>query len=201
MESVSGVDISMNTLNRKESKMRFLSHQLSRKIRTFLIAAVAAVLVQGFLLAEDFAPKVKPPKNMSNRSYWIKTMSEWKVPSTEEVGAPAYPGAFIVQMNGPTQMESNGTKLTTLPIVILETEDEPAKVAAFYKEKLTGWKYENKFGMFDVFWKGGEDFNFMDIDQAATRVNIIIQEPITSDSDRMMPTSKARIQIVYNPSK
>jgi hypothetical protein len=55
--------------------------------------------------------------------------------------------------------------------------------------------------MFDVFWKGGEDFNFMDIDQAATRVNIIIQEPITSDSDRMMPTSKARIQIVYNPSK
>ena len=181
--------------------MRFFSHQPSNKIHAVLLAAVAAVLFQGFLLAEDFAPKVNPPKKMSNRSYWVKTMSEWEVPSTEEVGAPAYPGALIVQLNGPTQIESNGEKLATLPIIILESEDEPAKVAAFYKEKLTGWKYENKFGMFDVFWKGGEDFNFMDIDQAATRVNIIIQEPIKSDPDRMMPTSKARIQIVYDPSK
>jgi len=169
--------------------------------RTGLAATVMFGLLIGFLLAEDFAPKVDPPKNLTDRSFWVKTIEAWKVPSASEVGVPAYPGAQIVQLNGPSKMESNGQEMNTLPIVILETEDEPAKVAAFYKEKLTGWKHENKFGMFDVFWKGSEDFNFMDIDQAATRANIIIQEPIASDPDRMMPTSKARIQIVYDPSK
>jgi hypothetical protein len=166
----------------------------------FLAILIAGSIFMGSVWAEEYAPRVNPPKNITNRDFWVKTISGWKIPSKEDVGIPAYPGALIVNFRDTSSMTSNGKELVTLPIIVLETEDEQTKVAAFFKEQLKDWKYENKFGMFDVFWMEGE-FNFMDIDQAATQPNVQIQAPIASEPDRMMPTSKTRIQIIYKTQK
>lgn len=168
-------------------------------VRLSLVLLMAGSFFQGIAWADEFAPKVTIPKKMENRDFWVNQINSWKIPSKEDVGIPAYPGALIVQFMEASTMTSNDKKLETLPIIVLETEDEQSKVAAFYKEKLADWKYENKFEMFDVFWTGDGEFNFMDIDQAATRPNVQLQNPV--DPNRLMPTSKTRIQIIYRPNK
>ena len=82
----------------------------------------------------------------------------------------------------------------------LATVDEPAKVAAFYKEKLKDWKYKNSFDMFDIFWKGPDDFDNFDVTQSSIIPNVVIFESMPSQSD-MMPEAKTLITIVYEPVK
>jgi len=78
--------------------------------------------------------------------------------------------------------------------------DEPAKVAAFYKEKLKDWKYERTFDMFDVFWTGPEKFNSLDIREGMTTPNINIMES-TPQTNEFMPEAKTKITIVFEPVK
>jgi hypothetical protein len=178
-------------LNKKKNKV-FLIVSLA------LFAFVLTSLVS--FAAETFAPKVNPPKNMANRAMWVKMIEQWDIPSKETVGLPAYPGAVIVAYLGASEMTANDVKFETLPSFTLSTVDEPAKVAAFYKEKLKDWKYERTFDMFDVFWTGLEKFNSLDITESMTTPNIIIMES-TPQTNEFMPEAKTKITIVFKPVK
>jgi len=168
-------------------------------IGVILILAMG-LTVSTTLASESFAPKVDLPKNLENRDMWVDMMKNWVIPSKEEVGIPAYPGSVIVALKGKSWMEANGEKMDTLPAITLATKDEPAKVAAYYKEKLSDWKYKNQMSMFDIFWTGKEEFNNMDITEAATIPNLVIMEAFSAQTD-FLPGAKTAITLVYKPTK
>lgn len=153
------------------------------------------------IIAEDlFASKINLPEGIENRDGWVKLVESWTVPSKEEVGIPAYPGAFIVALMEAQAMVMNDDTIMALPSITLATEDEQSKVVSFYKEKLKEWKYKNSFGMFDIFWIGPDDFNNMDMNQGMTIPNIAVFES-TEGEPNFMPEAKTAITIVYNPEK
>jgi hypothetical protein len=149
---------------------------------------------------EPFAPKVELPKKLENRDMWQNVVNNWGVPSKEEVGIAAYPGSVIVALKDKGWMEANGEKMDTLPAITLATSDEMSKVTAYYKEKLKDWKYKNQMGMFDIFWTGKDDFNNMDVTEAATIPNLIIMKAFSVQTD-FMPEAKTAITIVFKPVK
>ena len=85
-------------------------------------------------MAEPIAPPVPYTKDFVKKSG--KSEKELtdavikRMPSKEEVGVPAYPGAYYYQSN-----ESEGGKLMS---VVLIAKDGPEKVRAWYKEKYSG---------------------------------------------------------------
>jgi len=172
------------------------------KIIGGLVSALFLVtlIVQATQGEEEFAPKVTPPKDMENRSMWMELIEKWDIPSTSEVEVPAYPGAFIVAFAPASWMEANGVKSETFPSIVLATSDDRAKVTAFYTEKLKDWKYKNSMNMFDVFWTGRDEFNSMDITQAAVTSNVNIMDAMSIHTD-YMPDAKTAITIVYKPGK
>jgi hypothetical protein len=169
-------------------------------LAAFLLFISLGLTLSTAFAAETFAPKVKLPKKIQNRDMWKNLVKTWVVPSKEEVGIPAYPGSVVVALQGKSWMEANGIKMDTLPAITLATSDEMAKVTAFYKEKLKDWKYKNQMGMFDIFWTGKDDFNNMDITEAATIPNLSIMEAMSTQTD-FMPDAKTAITIVFNPAK
>ena len=178
--------------------------KISRKNKVFLIISLSLFvfcMMNSVTFADEpFAPKVNPSKKMANRQMYVNLIKQWKVPSKNTVGLPPYSGAYIVALMESVEMTANDKKFTTLPAMTLATVDEPAKVAAFYKEKLKDWKYKNSFDMFDIFWKGPDDFDNFDITQSSIIPNVVIFESMPSQSD-MMPEAKTLITIVYEPVK
>jgi hypothetical protein len=179
--------------------MRNLTKRNSLMIGIGLILAMGLTVLTA-LAAESFAPKVDLPKKLENRDMWVTMIKNWVVPSKEEVGIPAYPGSVIVALKDKSWMEANGEKMETLPAITLATTDEPAKVTAFYKEKLADWKYKNEMNMFDIFWTGKDEFNNMDITEASTLPNLIIMAAFSAQTD-FLPGAKTAITIVYKPVK
>ena len=167
---------------------------------TFLLFVSFGLTATITFADNPFAPKVNLPKKLENRDMWENLVKNWVVPSKEEVGIPAYPGSVIVALKGKSWMEANGEKMDTLPTITLATADEMAKVTAFYKEKLADWKYKNSYGMFDIFWTDKDDFNNMDITEAATIPNMSIMEAMSAQTD-FLPNAKTAITIVYKPVK
>lgn len=181
-----------------------MSSQARKRTQLILAGIVlyaASVLFPNILAAQElYAPKVDPPKNIENRDMWVGMIEKWNIPGKNEVKVPAYPGAVIVAFKEAGKMSANGVDYQTLPVIILATGDTPAKVLAFYQEKLQDWRYKNQFGMADIFWKGKDDFNSLDITAAATQPNVTIMEPLSAQTD-FMPDAKATISIVYNTSR
>jgi len=177
-------------MNNKHKKMSLLT--------TFLLFVSFGLTATIAFADNPFAPKVNLPKKLENRDMWENLVKNWIVPSKEEVGIPAYPGSVIVALKGKSWMEANGEKMDTLPAITLATSDEMAKVTAFYKEELKEWKYKNQMGMFDICWTGKEDFNNMDITEAATIPNLSIMKAMSAQTD-FLPDAKTVITIVYKP--
>jgi hypothetical protein len=170
-----------------------------------LVIGMSLIIAMGLTVStsfasESFAPKVELPKKLENREIWVNMMKNWVVPSKEEVGIPAYPGSVIVALKDKSWMEVNGEKMETLPTISLATKDEMAKVTAFYKKNLSDWKYKNQMNMFDIFWTGKDEFNNMDISEAATIPNLIVMEAFSAQTD-FLPGAKTTITIVYKPVK
>lgn len=179
--------------------MRNFTKKQSLLIGICLIMAMGLTVLTA-LASEPFAPKVDLPKNLENRDMWVNVIKSWVVPSKEEVGIPAYPGSVIVALKDKSWMEANGEKMDTLPAITLATKDEPAKVTAFYKENLADWKYKNQMNMFDIFWTGKDEFNNMDITEAAIIPNLVVMEAFSAQTD-FLPGAKTAITIVYTPVK
>jgi hypothetical protein len=179
--------------------MKSYTNKHSSSIGLCLIL-VMVLTVLTVLASEPFAPKVDLPKNLENRDMWANLVKQWVVPSKEEVGIPAYPGSVIVALKDKGWMEANNEKMDTLPAITLATEDEPAKVTAFYKEKLVDWKHKNQMNMFDIFWTGKDEFNNMDVTESSTTPNLVIMGAFSAQTD-FLPGAKTAITIVYNPVK
>ena len=165
-----------------------------------LLVTVLTLAVDFVKAEEPFAPKVDPPQSLQDRAWWVDMIESWQIPGKSEVEVPAYPGAVIVSFQDTGKMSANGVDYETLPMMVLATADEPGKVLEFYKENMTDWKYKNSFGIADVFWKGTDDFNSMDVRVAATQPNVTIMEAMAAHTD-FFPKAKAVITIVYTPGK
>ena len=174
-----------------------------RTNRVLIGSLLACALLLSFstiLAGEPFAPTIAPPEKMQDRDMWLDLIEQWEVPDKDAVAMPAYPGAYVVACMGATSMEANGVKSETLPTLTLATEDDQAKVTAFYKEKMADWNYKNSFDMFDVFWTGPDEFNNLDINQSMTIPNVTIMKATAGQTD-FMPTAKTAIMIVYKPTE
>lgn len=178
-------------MNLKSKKVLFI-------ISLFLFAFISTGLVS--LADEPYAPKVDPPKKMEHRQWWMDKIKKWKIPSKENVGIPPYPGAVIIAVKEASEMVANDKKQSTLPMLTLSTLDEPSKVAAFYKEKLKDWKYDRQLDMFDVFWKGPDEINSLDIRQTATLINVIVSSS-SPETNQLMPEAKTKITIVFKTNQ
>ncbi|MDH4221026.1 MAG: hypothetical protein OEY18_02175 [Candidatus Aminicenantes bacterium] len=179
-----------------------MKNKQNNKVFLFIGLSLFAFTLAGLLsfASELFAPKVNPPKNMANRQMWVDMIMQWEIPSKESVGIPPYPGAVIIAVKEASEMIANDEKYKTLPMLTLSTFDEPAKVAAFYKDKLKDWKYDRQFDMFDIFWKGPDDFNHLDIRQTAIVPNVIVFKS-SPKLNEFMPDAKTQITIVFEPVK
>ena len=131
---------------------------------------------------------------------WETVVNNWKVPTKDEVGLPAYPGSVIVGLKEMSHMTANNKKYTTLPTIVLATTADQKNVMNFYKKELKDWHYKNDMGMFDVFWTGPVKFNSMDIRQTTQIPNIIIMKANRPYTE-YKPDAKTVITIVYKATK
>lgn len=177
--------------------------QIIKKTKVLTLSAailiVFGILSQTAFTSEDFAPVAKFPKNLKEKDYWVKLIKGWKIPSKETVGVPAYPGAKIAMFMPASTMTANENKIETFPVITLGSTDSQDKIVAFYKENLKDWKYKNSFSMFDIFWQGPDDFNNMDMEQAAVTIHVVIFE--ATIPLELMPETKTQIQINYKTDK
>ena len=82
------------------------------------------------------------PKEISARKY--------PVPSTDEVGIPAYPGAVISSVSAPKQ-DTIKYEQEVIAFVNLVTTDPSSSVISFYKKNLSkekGWNYSEEYKTF-----------------------------------------------------
>lgn len=176
--------------------------------KIFLISIIAflvyfAVYTSGleeYYEDDPFAPLVEPPENIENREMWLKMIDQWKVPGKGTVGIPAYPGAYIVQVQEASGMTVNNKIIITLPMITLATVDQPEKVVNFYKEKLKGWNFSNDF-MSRAFWKDDDRFDPLDLRKTSSTPNLIIYDISEDMPEVLMPKARSRIKIAYKPKK
>ncbi len=175
-------------------------------MKRFFIMMMASIMVlSGMTLTfagEPYAPKVQVPKNVKPDSpeymgvYMVRSA---KVPDKAKIEVPPYPGAYVIQTRGKRKMEVNGKEYTCLHYIKLITMDEVNKVAAYYKDKLKGYKFKSEFGgSIQVYWKGKEKFNPIDIRDTCTSPNVAIGQA-NGMWDELMKGAKTTIEITYIP--
>lgn len=149
---------------------------MNRLLFFFLFASLAPASV----LAGPYAPRAP------------EAVASMKVPDASAVPVPAYPGAKASAANAGVKYTANDKTGQGLPTVALATKDGIGKVVAFYKGKLKGWKYMEKYGS-HVFWRGADSYNMMDMTQSMTTENVTI----VGMAHPSMPGSKTTMTIVY----
>jgi len=165
-------------------------------MRKHITIAVAIFLfLSGVATAEPYADKIEITSKTSPMNQMVIKAS--KVPDRSAVGIPCYPGAKILQTKDVSEVEMNGQKYKTLAYIKLLSTDPVDKIAAWYKEQLKGYTYEDLFGM-PVFWKGKGKFNGLDMRQRMTIQNVGLSEPIPEMGyDKDMKGVQSVIEITY----
>ncbi|MCP5102720.1 MAG: hypothetical protein GY950_05055 [bacterium] len=151
-----------------------------------VIALMLLIMPWGPMEAgEPYAP-VAGIKEVQTDSPKVKTLlsrlKRVKVPDKSSVGIPAYPGAEIIQ----TAQSIHGF----LPYVILVSNDDPETVAAFYKEKMTGWQ-QDEINKTIRFWKGRKR------DCLNGRGLLISIRSLSKSFNSVLPGKQTRIRIAY----
>jgi hypothetical protein len=150
---------------------------------------------------ELFAPKLKVPSNIEEGTpeyLGVMVLKAAVVPSKSSVGIQPYPNAKIIQTTEGMEMEINGNKLKCYPYIKMLSTDDGDKIISFYKGNLNGYKYMDKFGgMIKVFWKGGDDFNPIDVGQRCKSVSVQVSEG--SLYKELLPEVQSVIEITYKP--
>ena len=148
---------------------------------------------------DAYAPKLEAPSNIKEGTpeyLGVMILKSSVVPPKTAVNIPPYPGAKIIQTTQGMEMEINGEKQKCYPYIKMLSKDDGEKIVSFYKEKLKGYKYLDKFGgMIKVFWQGGDDFNPMDMDQRCKTVALQVSDG--SIFKELMPDVKSVIEITY----
>ena len=157
---------------------------------------IILLLFAGYTQAQ-FAPWAKlslnAPKDISSRKY--------AVPTKDEVGIPAYPGAVISSVSAPST-DTTKYKQEVLPFVILVSTDNPDNVVAFYKRNLTkekGWSYNEDLKTFVK----GKDANALTgfVPTVAIRDESGENFDLVYVDEGLKNRLKTRIEITYKPAK
>ena len=107
-----------------------------------LLGYLAVVLVCGVsaaVQAAPYAPVITHPKPKpgSPQAAMAAFAVPFTVPTADDVGIPAYPGAKIEKIEG--RAMEGWHKYSGLPDLILLSTDSPKKVQAFYAKHLKNW--------------------------------------------------------------
>ncbi len=164
------------------------------------IIKIFTALVLFYTLAgvaqSNYAPWAKlssdAPSNIQARTY--------PVPTKDEVGIPAYPGAVISSVSAP-RTDTLEYKREILPFVTLVSTHNPSKVISFYQRNLKssmGWNYNADLR---TFVKG-------DIQTALTGFvpTVAIRDEdgehfdLVNVDSNLKRNLKTRIEITYDPS-
>lgn len=161
---------------------------------------VAGLLMMGLSPQGPYAPKLPIPDKLPDdpaANLMVMAVRNASVPSATDVGIAAYPGARIISAMQFSDATSNDEEVKMLPGVALLATDDVAAVAAFYKERLDGWDYEEFYGT-HMFWNGPEGSNPMDITGQFPMISILSLEE--SGTERAIWTDmRTRIDIRYVP--
>ena len=164
----------------------------------FVFFAVCGLGSREYFADAPFAPTVELPGNMENRDMWLDMIDKWVVPTKGEVGIPAFPNAYIIQVRKASTMKVGNKTIKTLPVITLATVDQPEKVVNFYREKLKGWDYGNDL-MTRAFWEKDGHFDPLDPRKTSTVPNVIIYDISGDMPEVSMPKARSRIKVTYIP--
>lgn len=118
-----------------------------KKISSLL---TAVLIISGFAFQTTAQTPFAPWAALSSDAPADIPAREYPVPTKEEVGIPAYPGAVISSVSAPST-DTIKYKQEVLPFVNLVTTDSPENVIGFYKTYLTedkGWNYSEEIQTF-----------------------------------------------------
>lgn len=146
-----------------------------------------------------YAPKlVMPSKRPDHVEVPLAAMvlKNAQIPAASDVNIPAYPGARILSTMAGGAMQSSSGTAKSLPAMILLTQDSLDSVLAFYKQKLTGWQYQDFYGVHSI-WNGPEGSSPMDIMAGHSQVMLSAIEE--GEVQRLLwPEMRTKIDIVYD---
>jgi len=169
-------------------------------MKRFISFLGIVIILLGFTLdslaQSPFAPWAKlssdAPKEIEARKY--------PVPTKDEVGIPAYPGAVISSVSAPST-DTVKYKQEVLPFVILVARDIPENVINFYKRNLTeekGWNYNEELRTFVKGPVGSVSTGFVPLvairDESGEHFDLVY---VDQDLKNGLNT---RIEITYNPN-
>ena len=164
-----------------------LGRALTSTLLIVMISAVPSIVASA---AQAYAPKAQLPAGADPNSITAMMLQDAEVPSGDEVGVPAYPGAQVVQVmrmpNLLTQEESGNVRLIT--------SDPPESVVAWYKESLAGWSSKEDWDI-TAFGEGGRAFHPMTPNTWGVVPNVTVAaNTIYGD---VWPAAKTMIEINY----
>lgn len=162
-----------------------------------VLALIVSAFVFQSLAQTPFAPWAKlssnAPKEISSRKY--------PVPSKDEVGVPAYPGAVISSVSAPKE-DTVKYETEVLAFVNLVSTDSPSNVVAFYQKKLTkasGWTYSEEYKTFVKGDTKGALTGFVPTvkirDESGDNYDLVYVDP------NLKQNLKSRIEIKYKATK
>jgi hypothetical protein len=179
----------------------FLLMRKVRPMKHLPIIAGTIFIVFTFLgaaMAEPFAALVDIPAELEKgKSGFMSDVSaaqnsKGRIPSREEVGIPAYPGAKILFVQLENRMQENGAWIDLPKRIFMGTPDTSQQVVEFYKKNLIGWEY-GEFYKIPTFYKKEGEFKPME-DMITPR--IVIAPEFRPRA--IMPLSKTTIDIYYS---
>lgn len=146
--------------------------------------------------AAPFAPLIELPEDISSSDISFlqaQTVKNSVVPSKEEVGLPAYPGAKILFTQSGSTTTINGINTQTPNRVFLGSTASSDKVIEYYANALEGWSQvrENDSTIFVA-----------ESDMKNPLEDLTIEKIIITADDpprNLMPEAQTNIDIYYNP--
>jgi hypothetical protein len=161
-----------------------------------ILIGLFVFFIAGFTQAQ-YAPWAKLSSDAPNEI----AARKYPVPTRDEVGIPAYPGAVISSVSAPRE-DTLEFKKEVLPFVTLVSKDNPEQVISYYKRKLTkadGWNYKEEFKTF-VKGKIGSSLTGFVPSVAIRNENGENFDLVYVDQD-LKNRLKSRIEITYDPEK
>lgn len=109
------------------------------------------------------------------------------LPDEATVGIPSYPGAYLL---------SHATSNDLLPGLVIVSTDPIDQVHSFYKEKLSGWVYDKRVGLF---WPGPGAYKLTEHTGKVSSVSLMEWISDSYWSEHLPENVKTQISIIYEP--
>ena len=138
--------------------------------------------------AQPYAEVIETPENPNKDpeiALAIQLLNDIKVPDSEDVDIPAYPGARIFQ--------TSKSQVGMLPTVRLLTPDNVATVIKFYRKALPDWQSKETYGI-TMFYKTDES-------KAMMGQEAVVQIEDAEKFNKVSPTARSAITIGYDRKK